>query len=82
MYLSLPIDSAGHCTRYANTKVFSEPHFPLIRQNPRTYTQKCVSEKTRIFPCFTQPEIFHPEVLLPENYALLNRNNRHCTDNK
>ena len=43
LYLSLPIDSAGHCIRYANMKFFSEPHFPVYGQNPRTYTGKYVS---------------------------------------
>ena len=38
LYLRLPIDSVGHCIIYANIKVFSEPHFPIYEQNPRTYT--------------------------------------------
>ena len=45
LYLGLPIYSLGRCIRYANIKVFSEPHFPKYRQNPRTCTQKYVSEK-------------------------------------
>ena len=49
MYLSLPI----------NIKVFPEPHFPIYGQNPGTYTQKYVSEKTHIFPYFTQSDVFH-----------------------
>ena len=40
-------------------KVFSEPHFPTYGQNPRTYTGKYVSEKSRILPYFTQSDIFH-----------------------
>ena len=59
LYLSLPIDSVGHCIRYANVKVFSEPHFPVYGQNARTYTGKYVSEKTRIFTYFTQCDVFH-----------------------
>ena len=59
LYLNLPIDSVRHCKRYGNIKVFPEPHFPIYGQNPRTYTQKYVSEKTSIFPYFTQPDVFH-----------------------
>ena len=58
LYLSWPIDSVRHRISYANINVFSMPHFPIYGQNPRTYTQKYVSEKTRIFPCFTQSDIF------------------------
>ena len=59
LYLSLLIDSVGHCIRYANIKVFSEPHFPVYEQNPGEYAGKYVSEKTRIFPYFTQSDVFH-----------------------
>ena len=59
LYLSLPIDSVGHCIRYANIKVFCEPNIPVCGQNPRTYMGKYVSEKTHIFACFTQCDIFH-----------------------
>ena len=59
LYLNLPIDSVRHWKRYANIKVFLEPHFPIYEQNPMTYTQKYVSEKTRIFPYFTQSDVFH-----------------------
>ena len=58
LYLSLPIDSVGHCIRYENIKVFSEPHFPIYGQNPRKYKRNYVSH---IFPhillslkCFTK----------------------------
>ena len=34
------IESAGHYIRYANIKVFSQPYFPVCKQNPRTYTGK------------------------------------------
>ena len=47
-------------------KVFSEPHFPVYGQNPRTYTGKHVSEKTRIFAYFTQCDAFQ---LLAQKYA-------------
>ena len=57
--LSLPIDSVGHCMRYANIKIFFEAYFPVYGQNPRTYTGKYVLEKTRIFPYFTQCDVFH-----------------------
>ena len=59
LYLSLPIDSVGDCIRYANIKVFSEPHFPVYGQNPGTHAGKYVSEKTCIFPYFTQSDVFH-----------------------
>ena len=52
------LQSVGHCIRYANIKVFSEPHFPVYGQNSRTYTRKYVLEKTRIFPYFTQSDVF------------------------
>ena len=48
-----------HCIRYANIKVFSELHFPINGQNPRTYMGKYVSEKTHIIAYFTQSEVFH-----------------------
>ena len=50
LYLSLPIDSVGHCIRYENIKVFPEPHFPIYGQNPRKYKRNYVSH---IFPYFT-----------------------------
>ena len=59
LYLRLPIDSVRHYRRYANINISSKPHFPIYGQNPRTYTQKYVSEKTRITPYFTQSGIFH-----------------------
>ena len=59
MYLRLPIDSVGHCIRYAIIKVFSELTFPVYGQNPRAYTGKYVSKKTRIFAYFTQYYVFH-----------------------
>ena len=59
LYLRLPIDSVRHYRRYANISIFSKPHFPMYGQNPRTYTQKYVSEKIRITPYFTQSDIFH-----------------------
>ena len=59
LYLRLPIDSVGHCIRYANIKVFSQPNFPTYGQNPRTYMGKYVSGKSHIFPYFTQSDIFH-----------------------
>ena len=37
----------------------SKPHFTIYGHNPRIYTQKFVSEKTRIFPRFTQSDVFH-----------------------
>ena len=47
LYLSLPIDSVGHCIIYANIQVFSDLHFPYmdriqghIREN--TYQRKPV----------------------------------------
>ena len=58
LHLSLPIDSVGHSIRYANIKVFSEPHFPIYGQNPRAYTRKYVSEKSRIFAYFIQSDVF------------------------
>ena len=42
-----------------NIKVFCKPNFPVYGQNPRTYTGKYVSEKTRIFAYFTQCDVFH-----------------------
>ena len=51
VYLSLPIDSVGHCIKYANIKVFSEPLFPVYGQNPRAYTQK-YSTQSDVFPSF------------------------------
>ena len=59
LYLNLPIDSAGHCTRYVNIKVFSEPYFSTYGQNPRTYTGKYVPEKTLIVLYFTKCDVFH-----------------------
>ena len=59
LYLSLPIDSVGQRIRYGNIKVFTEPHFSIYGQNPRTYTQKYVSQKTRMFPYFTESDVFH-----------------------
>ena len=59
LYLRLPIDSVGHCTRYANIEVFSEPKFPLYEQNPRTKTGKQVLEKICIFVNFTQCDVFN-----------------------
>ena len=59
LYLSLLTGSVGHCIRYVNIKIFSEPHFRVYGQNPRTYTGKFVSEETRIFPFFTQCNVFH-----------------------
>ena len=47
-----------HCARYVNIKVLSEQNFSAHEQNPRTYTGKCVSEKTRIFTYFTQCDVF------------------------
>ena len=52
LYLSLPIDSAGHCVRYANIKGF---HWAIYA----TYIWKYVSDKTRILPYFTQSDVFH-----------------------
>ena len=57
LYLRLPIDSVRHCRRHADIKI--SPHFPTYVQNPRTYPQKYVLEKTRITPYFTQSDIFH-----------------------
>ena len=37
LYISLLTNSVRLC-KYANIKVFYEPHFPVYRQNPRTYT--------------------------------------------
>ena len=59
LYLSLPIDSDGHCIRNANVKVLSESNFPIYGHNPRTYIGKYVSEKTCTFAYFTQCYIFH-----------------------
>ena len=54
LHLSLPIDSVGHCMRYGNIKLFSEPNIAVYEQKPRIYTGKYVSEKTGIFAYFTQ----------------------------
>ena len=59
LYLSLPINSVEHCIWYANIKVFSEPHFAVYGQNPRTYMQNYVSEKIHIFHFFIQSDIFN-----------------------
>ena len=53
------MDSVGHCTRYVNIKVFSEPYFSTYGQNPRTYTGKYVPEKTLIVLYFTKCDVFH-----------------------
>ena len=66
LYLSLKIELFGHWIRYANIKVFSEPHFPIFAKNPRTYTGKKVPEKTRVFSYFTQSDMFH---LLPQKFT-------------
>ena len=58
-YLNLPIDSVWHGIKYANIRVFFKPNFPVYRQNPRMYTGKYVSERTRIFAYFTQCDVFH-----------------------
>ena len=47
--LRLAIDLGRHCIRHTRIKVFSDPHFPIYGQNPRTYTGKYVSEKTHKF---------------------------------
>ena len=59
LYLSLLIQSVRYCTRYANIKFFSQPHFPVYGQDPRADTGKYVSQKTRIFQSFTQSGVFH-----------------------
>ena len=59
LHLSLLTQSVRYCTRYANIKFFSEPHFPVYGQDPRADTGKYVSEKTCIFPSFTQSGVFH-----------------------
>ena len=59
LYLSLLIDSVRHCIRYVHIRVFYEPHFPVYKQNPITYTENYVSEKTHIFLYFTQCDVFH-----------------------
>ena len=41
-----------------NAKVFSRPNFNVHGPNPRTYTGKYVSEKTRIFGYFTRFVVF------------------------
>ena len=68
LYLTLPIDSVGHCIRYTNIKVFSKPNFPVYGQNPTTYTGKYVSEKIRIFAYFTQCDVFY---LLAKNVHII-----------
>ena len=59
LYLSLTKDSVAHCIRYANIMVSNKPIFPVYGHNPRTYTGKYVSEKTRVFAYFTQCNVCH-----------------------
>ena len=67
-HLSLPIESVGHCIGYANIKVFYKPNGSVYGHNPRTYTGKYVSEKTRIFAYFTQYDVFHLLAQKPTHY--------------
>ena len=63
LYLSLSIDLVGHCTRYANIKVFSETNFPVYGQNPKTlYGKICIRENLHT-GIFTHCDVFH---LLPQ----------------
>ena len=43
-FTSWALHKVCHCIRYANIKVFSELHFPIYAQNPRTYTGQYISE--------------------------------------
>ena len=69
VYLSLPLESVGHCIRYANIKIFSEPHFPIYGQNLRTYT-----------PIFYPG--WRISLISPESDTSLNKSNGHYTENK
>ena len=76
----LYLDSVGQYIRYANIKVFCEPHFPAYGQNPRTYRKIRIREKplnSHILPSLTYFRKFSPE-----NYTSLDKNNRHYTENK
>ena len=58
LYLSLQIDSLVHCIRYANIKVFYDPHFPVYGQNARRCGKIHIRENPYI-PIFTQCDVFH-----------------------
>ena len=78
LYLSLPIDSVGHCVRYANRKVFSYPHFPYMdrmqghtREN--TYQRKPVY--SHILPSLTYFTDYPRKLHIIEQDIILKINN-------
>ena len=78
LYLSLPIDSVGHCMRYGNIKLFSEPNTAVYEQKTKDiYGKIHIREKGYI-------RIFYPvyftcvpsiSLISSKNHSSLNKNN-------
>ena len=49
------MENRSHCVKYARIRVFSDPYFPVLRQNRRfcLYTGKYATEETRAMAYFT-----------------------------
>ena len=69
-YLRLPIDSAGHCVRYANVKVFSKPIFPVYGK---------MRTGQNLYICIFYP-VWRISIISSETHTLLNKNNRQYTE--
>ena len=67
LYVSLTIESVGHCLRYANIKLFSEPNFPVYVQNLRALREN-TSQRKPVYLYFSQCDVFHLLAQKPTHY--------------
>ena len=74
LYLSLTIESVGHCIRYANIKAFSGQTFPCMDITMDIYGEICIRETLYICIFYTVRRI---SLANPETYTSHNKNNRH-----
>ena len=74
LYVSLTIESVGHCLRYANIKLFSEPNFPVYVQDLRALREN-TSQRKPVYLHFYP--VWRISLISPETYTLLNENDRY-----